>query len=198
MGIEPHGCRECKKSQNILGVSKNYEIWGGRRSHHSKHACKKSCKNSISRSKKKLMLAGEKVYLFLPEWKRPIKLFRGGAIIEGCHAIPPRTAQARNVGSLPGVHQGMAPERWRPPAPRRPTHRRPADHRTPAKLRRPPKCDANRTERELNGVAGHVGDRSWGFQPALGRPRPLAGRPPTNRPLKLRPSGQRDGHASQP
>jgi hypothetical protein len=64
----PHS-RKRKNSKNILRVSKNYETWGLIFCYGAKDCCKKSCKNSISRSLKKKLSFEKKVCPLVPQWK---------------------------------------------------------------------------------------------------------------------------------
>ena len=94
-------------------MSKNSETSHGKRSHFSKYACKKSCKNSISRYQKKLGVAGEKPCPFLPQGKKPIKLFRGGWLPPTSRMLaPPCPIEMHRVETAAPPGEG----RRRPPA----------------------------------------------------------------------------------
>lgn len=155
-------------------MSKNYEIWRGGRSHQSKHACKKSCKNSISRSKKKLVLAGENVYLFLPGWKGCVLLFRGEGSL-GAMLTPPAPP------TLPRTLWVQARGRGGPSmAPQVAGHRPPPGilRRRPATFSGDPQnvwaSESRWNLTDFKGVAGSR-DEFIGLQPAPGHSWPLAG-----------------------
>ena len=107
-------------------MSKNSETSQGKRSHFSKYACKKSCKNSISRYQKKLGVAGEKPCPFLPGGKKPIKLFRG-VLVPWCHGAPPGMMHGGSTwhGLCPSPYVSCATlGPWHPGVDRRRRHHR--------------------------------------------------------------------------